>query len=59
MKEYEKIVHDIEAEMVSMWHTGEAPDVLKKDPDFIKLIMVAVYHEREHFKRMGLIVGEA
>ena len=59
MKDYDKIVHDIEAEMVSMWLTGEAPVVLAKDPDFIKLIMVAVYHEREHFKRMGLIVGEA
>ena len=59
MKDYEKIVHDIEAEMVSMWLTGEAPDVLAKDPAFIKLIIIAVYHEREHFKRMGLIVGEA
>ena len=59
MKDYDKIVHDIEAEMVSMWLTGEAPDVLKKDPDFIKLIIHADYHEREHFKRLGLIVGEA
>ena len=59
MKNYDKIVHDIEAEMVSMWLTGEAPDVLAKDPDYVKLIMEAVWHEREHSKKMGLIVGEA
>tara|TARA_B110000977_G_C10754722_1_gene368274 strand:+ start:151 stop:330 length:180 start_codon:yes stop_codon:yes gene_type:complete len=59
MKDFEQIVDSIEAEMVSMWLTGKAPSVLKKDPDYIKLIMVAVYHEREHFKRLGMIVGEA
>tara|TARA_B110000196_G_C20466460_1_gene351581 strand:+ start:188 stop:367 length:180 start_codon:yes stop_codon:yes gene_type:complete len=59
MKDFEEIVYNIESEMVSMWLTGEAPSVLEKDPDFVKLIMIAVFHEREHFQRMGLIVGEA
>ena len=59
MKDLDQVVHDIELEMVSMWLTGEAPSVLKKDPDFVELIMVAVYHDKQHFKKMGLIVGEA
>jgi len=59
MKDFEEIVYNIESEMVSMWLTGEAPSVLERDPDFVKLIMIAVFHEREHFKKMGLIVGEA
>jgi len=59
IKDYEAIVKNIESEMVAMWHTGEAPDVLKNDPDFIKLIILAVYHDKIHFQQLGMVVGEA
>ena len=58
-KEIDRIIDRIETEMVSMWSTGEAAHVLLNDPDFIQMILIAVFHEKHRFQAMGLQVGEA
>jgi len=58
-QDIDKIIDRIETEMVSMWSTGEAANVLLNDPDFIQMVLVAVYHEKHRFQAMGLQVGEA
>ena len=58
-KDIDKVIDRIESEMVSMWCTGEAADVLINDPAFIQMILIAVYHEKHRFQAMGLQVGEA
>ena len=58
-KDIYKVIDRIESEMVSMWSTGEAADVLINDPDFIQMILIAVYHEKHRFQAIGLQVGEA
>tara|TARA_R100000008_G_scaffold73055_1_gene51391 strand:+ start:1272 stop:1460 length:189 start_codon:yes stop_codon:yes gene_type:complete len=58
-KDIDKVIDRIESEMVAMWSTGEAAEVLVNDPDFIQMVLVAVYHEKHRFQAMGLQVGEA
>ncbi len=58
-KHISEVIHEIEAEMVTMWSLGEAPGVMERDEEYIVLVLTAVFFEREHFKAMGMIVGEA
>jgi len=53
------IINDIESDMVKMWSLNEAAHVLKNDEDYIVMILTAVFYEIEHFRQMGMIVGEA
>jgi hypothetical protein len=53
------IIHDIETEMVKMWALNEATHVLKDDPEYIVMILTAVFYEKDHFRAMGMVVGEA
>ena len=62
MKEMQHIseaIEEIESEMVQMWSLGEAPFVIEKDEEYIELVLTAVYYEMEHFKTLGMIIGEA
>ncbi len=61
MKEHniKNIVNQIELDMVKMWSLNEAAHVLKNDEDYIVMILTAVFYEIEHFRQMGMIVGEA
>ena len=58
-EEMYKVISDIEKEMVEMWSTGEATQVLNTDPALIKIMLVAVFYERNHFRELGMEVGEA
>ena len=55
----EDIVHDIEEEMVSMWSLDEATSVMERDPEYIKIVLTAVFYERKHFEALGMVIGEA
>ena len=44
----EDIVHDIEEEMGSMWSLDEATSVMERDPEYIKIVLTAVFYERKH-----------
>ena len=53
------IIHDIESQMVQMWSLDEATYVLKNDPEYMTMILTAVHYEKDHFRALGMIVGEA
>ena len=59
IKQISEVIHQIEAEMVTMWSLGEALNVMEQDEEYIELALTAVFFEREHFQAMGLIIGEA
>ena len=59
MKHISEVIHEIEAEMVTMWSLGEASNVMEQDEEYIELVLTAVFFEREHFQMMGLVIGEA
>ena len=59
MQHISEVIHDIEAEMVSMWLLDQATYVMENDPEYIAVIMTAVFYEREHFKALGMEIGEA
>ena len=52
------IIEIIEQEMISMWNTGEIPILLKKDPEFVQVIMEGLMLERS-FWSQNMVVGEA
>ena len=52
------IIEIIEQEMISMWNTGEIPILLKKDPEFVQVIMEGLMLERS-FWSQKMVVGEA
>ena len=54
-----EVIEEIESEMVRMWALGEAPHVIEKDEEYIVLVLTAVFFERDHFKALGMIIGEA
>ena len=59
MKELKEVVHSIEMEMIQMWSSGEVTHIIKKDPEFISMVMTAVHFDREHFRALGMVIGEA
>jgi len=59
MKHISEVIEEIELEMITMWSLGEAPGVMEKDEEYIKLVLTAVFFERAHFEALGMIVGEA
>jgi len=54
-----EVIEVIESEMVSMWLLGEAPYVMEQDEEYIVLVLTAVFFERDHFKELGMVIGEA
>ena len=52
------IIEIIEQEMISMWNTGEIPILLKKDPEFVQVIMEGLMLERSFWSK-NMVVGEA
>jgi len=54
-----EVIEDIEKEMINMWGCDEALHVMKSDPEYIEIVLTAVFYEKEHFKALGMIVGEA
>ena len=59
MKELKDVVHSIEMEMIQMWSSGEVTHIMKKDPEFINMVMTAVHFDKEHFRALGMMIGEA
>ena len=55
----QELIETIESEMVAMWALGEVPGVIKHDPDFISMILQAVYVDMEHYRALGMIIGES
>ena len=58
-KNLKEVIHEIESEMVSLWSTGEVQHVMKVDPEFIDMIMTAVHFDKDHFRALGMEIGEA
>ena len=54
-----EVIDKIESEMVRMWAMDEAVYVIKKDPEYIAMVLTAVYYEKDHFRALGMEVGEA
>ena len=59
MKHISEVMEEIESEMITMWGCDEALHVMKTDPEYIEVIITAIFYEREHFKALGMIVAEA
>ena len=59
MQHISEVIEEIESEMVRMWALGEASHVIEKDEEYIVLVLTAVFFEREHFKALGMVIGEA
>ena len=59
MQHISEVIHNIEAEMVSMWLRGETAYVMEHALEYIAIIMTAVFYEMEHFKALGMQIGEA
>ena len=53
------IIHDIELQMVQMWSLDEATYVLKNDPEYMTMVLTAVHYEKDHFRALGMVMGEA
>jgi hypothetical protein len=60
--EHKHITNDMmelmEQEMLLMWQSGEAKHILKDDPGFIKVILSAIFYQKQYWKAMGLTFGE-
>ena len=54
-----KIIEDMEQNMCELYATNEILDVLKQDEDYVEVSLAAVMSDKEHFRALGLIVGEA
>ena len=48
----------MEQEMLLMWGSGEVKHILKDDPGFIKVILSAIFYQKQYWKAMGLTFGE-
>ena len=58
-KNLKAVIHEIESDMVAMWSTGDVSHVMKEDPEFVTMIMTAVHFDKDHFRALGMSIGEA
>ena len=54
-----KLIEDMEQNMCELYATNEILDVLKQDEGYVEVSLAAVMSDKEHFRALGLIVGEA
>ena len=54
-----KLIEDMEQNMCELYATNEILDVLKQDEDYVEVALAAVMSDKEHYRALGLIVGEA
>ena len=59
MQHISEVIHDIEKQMVSMWLLDQTAYVMEQDPEYVAVIMTAMFYEKEHFKALGMEIGEA
>ena len=59
MQHISEVIHDIEKQMVSMWLLDQTAYVMEQDPEYVAVIMTAMFYEMEHFKALGMEIGEA
>ena len=59
MQHISEVIHDIEKQMVSMWLLDQTAYVMEQDPEYVTVIMTAMFYEKEHFKALGMEIGEA
>jgi len=54
-----KLIEDMEQNMCELYVTNEILEILKQDEDYVEVSLAAVMSDKEHFRALGLIVGEA
>jgi len=54
-----KLIEDMERDMLELYATNEILEILKQDEDYVEVSLAAVMSDKEHFRALGLIVGEA
>ena len=42
-----------------MWLLDQTAYVMEQDPEYVAVIMTAMFYEKEHFKALGMEIGEA
>ena len=42
-----------------LYQSGEVLEFMEEDPEYIAVSMVSLILDREHFLRLGMVVGEA
>lgn len=53
------IIEQLEEDVILLWNTGYIVEVIDKDLEYINLILLAVFHEKEYWQSIGLSMGEA
>jgi len=53
------ILAKLEDDVILLWNTGQVVEVINNDLEYITLILLAVYHERDYWQSIGLTIGEA
>ena len=59
MQHISDVIEEIESEMVTMWACDEATYVMEHDPEYIEIVLTAVFYEKERFKTLCMVIGEA
>jgi len=54
-----KLIEDMEQNMCELYVTNEILEMLKQDEDYVEVSLAAVMSDKEHYRALGLIVGEA
>ena len=54
-----KLIEDMERDMLELYATNEILHILKQDERYVEVSLAAVMSDKEHYRALGLIVGEA
>ena len=55
-----EFIEKLETDMKLMWELGDTPEVLRDDPEYVEIIMTAIFYERHYWiQQVGLVIGEA
>ena len=54
-----KLIEDMERDMLELYATNDILKILKQDERYVEVSLAAVMSDKEHYRALGLIVGEA
>jgi|TARA_B100000900_G_scaffold398011_1_gene398957 hypothetical protein len=54
-----KLIEDMERDMLELYATNGILKILKQDERYVEVSLAAVMSDKEHYRALGLIVGEA
>mgnify|MGYP003148561678 FL=1 len=58
-KRFTELILKMEEDLIMLYHSGEVVGFMQEDPEYVAVSMVSLIMDRNHYRELGMVVGEA